>query len=67
MAPSIFSLQSSFSAGMKRDIGRDQMPSGALWNATDYIPDLDAPLSPLAWMHHLFFPIVADLDEVGIQ
>lgn len=38
-------LQDNFSLGMKRDVSRDSLPRGAVWNLVDYIPDiLGAPL-----------------------
>jgi hypothetical protein len=43
--PNPLQLASVFSAGMKRDFDRAQMPGGSAWNLVDYIPDeLGAPL-----------------------
>lgn len=36
-------LQSSWSAGMRRDLPRSRMPQGSSWNMVDLIPDLGAP------------------------
>lgn len=37
-------LQKTFNRGVKRDFARNQMPDGSLWNGTDLIPNLGAPL-----------------------
>lgn len=39
-----FPIQETYSAGMRRDMSRDQLPGGSVWNMVDYFPDvLQAP------------------------
>lgn len=46
-------LQNTWHAGMKRDVARDRMPTGSLWNAVDVIASYGAPLRERAgWTHH---------------
>ena len=33
-------IQQQYGAGMKRDMGREALPGGVLWNDVDYIPDV---------------------------
>lgn len=33
------SLQNNFSGGMRRDVPRNQMPKGTVWNLVDFLPD----------------------------
>lgn len=46
-------LQRGYSRGIKRDVPRDQMEQGSLWNCVDFIPNsLDAPLRKRGgWSH----------------
>ena len=37
-------LQDRFDAGAKQDLPRDDLPAGALWYATDMLPNIDAKL-----------------------
>src|SRR3990167_10283783 len=37
-------LQDKFSAGVKQDLPRDQLPAGSVWYATDLLPNINAKL-----------------------
>ena len=58
-------LQDKFSAGVKQDLPRDQLPAGAVWYATDLLPNINAKLRERGGYSNSASNIAASLSTAG--
>ena len=58
-------LQDKFSAGVKQDLPRDQLPAGSVWYATDLLPNISAKLRERGGYSNSASNIASSLSTAG--